>query len=557
MYKLLDVASAEREPTSSSRGADDDARGVDRVLVVACFLAIAFFLLNIVLFRYGRDQGIYAVVADTMLRGGAPYRDAWDFKPPGIFLIYAGARAIFGATEHGIRVVEAFAFASLVWAFTILAKRWVGDWRAGLVAGTLAVGTEAQLEFWHTSQPESFGAVAIAWALVCVTYEPDVEIASGERKRLGAWVAAGALYTIAALLKPPLGGGFVVSLVVLVVTRLRAAPRDERARALIAPTLAFAVGGAVCLALTAAYFAAKGALGDLHETLFVFTPYYTKLGFRPQWLWGFVYMAFEQWSVGFSAFIAAGLGAFLALPALSSRERGAAAHVVAIAATQLLGVGLQAKFFPYHYGAALPLAALLAGLGGWKLWVRARGSVWGLVLLGIALYVLGDARGATRDLEDTFWGRSKMRIATLWSSREARDETNDALYSVADVNAGANRRVAEWLASHTPPDQPVYVWGFEPEIYDLAKRRPASRYVYNVPQRVTWVGGLRERLMDDLARKPPSAIVVEHRDVFPAVTGSSYDSADTLSSFPSLATKLREGYVLAERIEDFDIYVAR
>jgi hypothetical protein len=537
-------------PDEDAPGTKDEEAipGLGKALVVVLVGAIVFLLAQVIAFRYGRDQAIYAMVAEAMLRGGAPYRDAWDFKPPGIFFTYALARGLFGHGEHGVRVLEALGFASVAGAFAVLSRRWVGSWQAGLAGALVAIGTHAQLEFWHTGQPESFGAVALAWALVCVTYSsPD------RRRQHAAWVAAGALYTAAALLKPPLGGGFVVSLLVVCHERWR---RDRSLRSLLAPTLTFAAGGASILGLVALYFAAKGALADLHQTLFVFTPYYTKLSFRPEWFWGFVYLAFEQWVVGYSAFIAAGLGLFMLLPPLSDRERPAAIHVMGVVGFQLIGVGLQAKFFPYHYGAALPFAGLLAGWGFWKLWIRARRSLPAVAAVASFLYILGDSRGATRDLEDTFWTRCKLRLTAL-REPELRDQTNDHLYSVADVNAGANRLVAEWLRAHTSRDSQVYIWGFEPEIYDLAERRPASRYVYNVPQRVSWATETRQLLMRELEASKPEIIIVTHHDVFPAVTGSRLDSADSLRDFRELDDLVRDAYWRVNTIEDFDIYQRR
>jgi 4-amino-4-deoxy-L-arabinose transferase-like glycosyltransferase len=84
--------------------------------------------------RFGRDQGIYAVVADTMLAGGMPYRDAWDSKPPGFFLVCALARGLLGPHEWSIRVLEVHGFASLIPAFAVYAKRFLGDVRPGLMA---------------------------------------------------------------------------------------------------------------------------------------------------------------------------------------------------------------------------------------------------------------------------------------------------------------------------------------------------------------------------------------------------------------------------------------
>ena len=126
------------------------------------------------------------------------------------------------------------------------------------------------------------------------------------------------------------------------------------------------------------------------------------------------------------------------------------------------------------------------------------------------------------------------------------------------MNAVANRAVAAWLDEHTRRDQKVFVWGFEPVIYDLADRDPATRFLYDVPQRVAWAKeAARATLMDDLGRTPAAAIVVEHRDVFPMVTGDAIDSADTLQEFGALRTLLAERYTLVESIEDFDLYLAR
>jgi hypothetical protein len=64
--------------------------------------------------------------------------------------------------------------------------------------------------------------------------------------------------------------------------------------------------------------------------------------------------------------------------------------------------------------------------------------------------------------------------------------------------------------------------------------------------------------MEDLARTPPSAIVVERRDVFPMVTGDAIDSADVLrTSFGALRDLVAERYEHAATIQDFEIYVAR
>ena len=116
----------------------------------------------------------------------------------------------------------------------------------------------------------------------------------------------------------------------------------------------------------------------------------------------------------------------------------------------------------------------------------------------------------------------------------ATTQALDRLASVADVNAVANREVAAFLRARVPADRAVFVWGFEPVIYDLADRAPATRYLYDVPQRVAWAKDARARPPHGATSRParPAAIVVEHRDVFPMVTGDAIDSADTLRELP-------------------------
>jgi len=523
-------------------------------LLLSCGSALLLYLLlQLVLFPYGRDQGIYHVVADNVHKGIAPYRGTWDFKPPGIFFVFALAQTLFGTSQVAIRLLEALGLVSLVGAFCILSRRFVGDIRPGLLGGVFAVLTHVQLEFWHTAQPESFGAMVLAWALVAATWHPRGPSAHHYYQH-GAWALAGALYAAAALLKPPLGGGYVVSLG-FALWKVHQSSSPLRWRRYVMPIVAFVIGGAVPVAATAAYFLAKGAWADLYETLFVFTPHYTKLGFRPEWLLGFIFLSVEQWVFAFSAFNVVGMMLLLALPPLASSERAGMAHVAGVVGFQLVGVALQAKFFPYHYGAALPFAGLLAGWGFWKLWSRARQHAVGLLGCVVMVVLLYDARTATRDTEESFWERCALRMQAL-RNPDLRTSLLDSLGSVADVNAHANRSVAMWLADHLPAGTPVYVWGFEPVIYALSGHPSASRYIYNVPQRVPWSRETsRPILLQELTAHPPSAIVVEHRDVFPVVTGDRLDSAAALAAFPELTNFLSTRYRLATSIEDFDVYV--
>src|SRR3954466_14829819 len=75
---------------------------------LAWTVIIASALLTLT-FSFGRDQGIYALVGEGILRGEAPYKALWDFKPPGIFFVHALAQGLFGKNMMAPRLLEALA----------------------------------------------------------------------------------------------------------------------------------------------------------------------------------------------------------------------------------------------------------------------------------------------------------------------------------------------------------------------------------------------------------------------------------------------------------------
>lgn len=570
----------------------------DRVLVAVCITAIAFFLLQILTFGYGRDQGIYAVVARTILQGGMPYRDVWDFKPPGIFLIFAAARALFGEAQYGIRVLEVLGLLAMIAGMTRLARDLWGDRLIGLTAGAVAAMAHAQLDFWHTAQPESFGGMLTIFALL-LALSGERRRAAGEKRGAAlAWIASGLLFGAAGLLKPPLAGGGAVAAAVIGLHIYRArrakdAKDAENAKdakdatdatdaedakdakdaespapapgaqpkkpwlAAIVPPLFIAAGGALPIALCLAWFAAKGALSHLYHVLFVFTPHYTALGWVGSNPIGMTYHGIAEWLTEYGSLMTVGLLILLAIrPA--RRETYGVALLLSVIGIHIVGVVMQGKFFPYHYGATWPVTAMLAGLGLYRVFERfGRRSPMYTALFFAGVVIVSFGRSSAKDVPGSFLRRCYQRAVAF--TRSPRDqEAIDRLACVADVDAVTNRAAANFIRDRVPAGRLVFVWGFEPVIYDLADRPFSSPYIYNVPQRVTWdKASAREALMRDLAARPPAAIVVEKHDVFPMVTGDAIDSADTLKDFPALRDLLRDRYKLASTIDDLEIHLER
>jgi hypothetical protein len=529
------------------------ARDPDLWLSRVAWAVIVFSLLQILLFGFGRDQGIYAVVGEAVFAGKVPYRDAWDFKPPGVFFAYSFAQALFGRAMVSIRILEIAAFLGVVFAFRHLGREMFGAPAAGLLGGALATFIHAQLEFWHTAQPEAFGGAFTVFALALTT-GPGTSAATFGR-RAASWGVGGILFGLSFLMEPPLGGGAIVCAAYLARAEYE---RLKRPTSFVAPALVMAAGSVSAIAVCALWFWARGAWPHLAWTLFEFTPGYTALGWSGSAL-GFYGYGLGELLTGFSFLLPVGIAAAVVLRPIHGREREALLLVAGIASVHVAGIALQAKFFQYHYSATLPLVAWASGLGLYKVWRRALNfRAAGVVAYAVVVSALVASRVALRHNPGTFWERTADRMAFLLRRDASRAELDRKLYHVVDYDLDLDRRAGEAVARLASPGEPIFVWGFEPAVYWFSRRAPASRYLYNVPQRAAWQREhARTELLRELAATPPAAIVVQHGDVFNFVTGDDLDSHGALATFPELARLLDDRYRLSETVGDLDIYTSR
>lgn len=526
-------------------------------LTACCSLIVVWAASQLLFFGFGRDQSIYALVGRGILEGDMPYRDRWDFKPPGIFLVYAFAEAVFGPVMWGPRLLEAAGLLVSARLLLFLSETYFADRRPGYLAAAIASLVHVQLEFWHTAQPESYAGFLTVVALAAISVNSKTT-----RAQYGLWLVAGACFGAAFLLKPPLGGGALVLAVFLLRQERDVAIAEGKSGArqllaLLMPLVIIGIGAVLPIVVVAMWFWARGAWPALSWTLFEFTPGYTKLGWTDNAAAGF-YRAFENALTKHSALFAVGLVAAGFGGPVSTRDREGLGLVLGVLAVQLAGIGMQAKYFEYHFGASVPLLAFVAGLGWFKIWRAAtREHGGGAVAFASLVVVVGMARVPIYDVPEGFWVRAWERTKGLVGQSEQPDQQawDRRFHYCADFNLSADREVATWLRERTDPSEHIFVWGFEPAIYWLAERRSPSKFIYNVPQRVLWEHDkARNELLADLRNSPPAWFVVQHHDYFKFVTGNDFDSNVALEHDPELSEWLNESYSKVQRIEDFELY---
>jgi len=240
---------------------------VASLLVVA---AIGVIYLN---YPFMGDQALFAVFARMMDHGAVLYRDIWDVKQPAIFVFYLVAGRAFGFSEMGVHLLELLmwlGFAGVVsW---LLHARMRTKWTAALFP-VLMVGS-----YYAAARPKQLTQIealvgpflfAAGWLAL-----PRREGSNRGRLFL-AGVAGGIVLSFKLMLGLVLVALWLPTLVEWV--RRRGGVRSAASR-LVLPIL---TGVAVPISIAVVYFAAKGQLGVLWDTTFVYPPRFIGVVPRP------------------------------------------------------------------------------------------------------------------------------------------------------------------------------------------------------------------------------------------------------------------------------------
>jgi hypothetical protein len=409
------------------------------------------------------DSGVFFYAAQRLLDGGAPYRDIWDHKPPGVYFIDAIGIAIGGQT--GVWFVQ---LASLIAAALIghRALRREFGVAAGLV-GSLA---------WLVALPRLFLADAAQTSFVefyALPLQFGVLLLFGVPLRRSRAVGIGVLGGAALLFKPTLIGIVVaVGLVTLVRSR----------RAAVMPLVLIALGALVPLAIVAAWAAARGVLAEMVDQAVVYNRAYA--GFAP------LSDRIDAVLSGLRLTLPSGLAVVAVgawLYAIASRRFAPTPVGVALVAFPLeIVLSTWGRGYHYYFIPWLPAMAVLTAFAASEL-LRvvpsrlARPALATLVLL--------------------------MSVQpALLVSRLAQTTADGRIHSAA-----------AYLAANSRPQDTVLIWGSHAEVLFLADRLSPTRYVYQyaaVSTRGYATPARVEELLADLHRARPALIVDASRDSF-------------------------------------------
>jgi hypothetical protein len=481
----------------------------------------------------GKDAAVFVLFGERLRDGFVPYRDMWDHKPPGVYLLNAAGQTILPWLDPAL----------VSWVLSVV-----------FTAGSILI---VQAMICRLASRRS----AWLWSLVClvgIASYPMV-LGGGLTEPFALWPLLGATWLVvtrpgrpvsgslpAAELLRDAGCGFLLACACLlslqaapaaIVVGAAAAIGDWRlgpelvkgAARRIAALVAVGVGGFAVAAPTALCLVAVGAWSDALDQLLTYNQAYRN---------------------------AVGSDALLPVVVLM-------VGWLVVAATISVALMLRA---PRNSGRVewISLAWLLA----MTLYLAYQGRLYlhYLVLLApplVALAVAG-TRWLARSLAlpDAGPRLMAMPIAAVFVAGISVSAlvTGDLLVMTLTTEAGAKSdadRAAAWIHEHASRDGSLFVWGDDPALYLLSGLSPSDRYLYEFPLITPGYGSPARTaaVVEEWASHPP-AVIAETPSAVPLFRAPQSDSDDrNLDSMGPLRDFVRRHYVIGASFGAIDLYV--
>jgi 4-amino-4-deoxy-L-arabinose transferase-like glycosyltransferase len=449
------------------------------VLIAATAIVVRLHLLAQPL---DRDEGFYAYSAQRLLAGDVPYRDTFSDKPPVAIVIYAGFMLALGQTPEAIHLGGAIWMAGTAVLMAELARRIIGP-VAGVVAGLLYAVTCAE----STYQGSSINLELLLTPFVVIA----LLVIAAPRVSLKRVLLAGVLLGLALLTKQQAIGHAASAAALLFVHWT--SERDRKFLSLVTRELLLGCGALAVLAVSIVLFYAVGALHEYVDGLWLYN-IQTYVPHEPATrAWSNFAGSIRLMALNnpvFCLFALGGLG--ISLRMADGRSR----WFVPLWWLSNLGaacIGL--RFYKHYFLFPLPAMVLLATYAIDRLiqWTWNRN---GASLRWLIVPVTGVVIAAPLLIQREYF--------FYWStSRHVRELYGPELFAEWG-------RIAEFLAQNSSPNEPIYVYGSEPQVYFLAQRRCATRYAFVHPLTARGDRAIRrqQEAFDQLVRARPAFLLV-------------------------------------------------
>jgi 4-amino-4-deoxy-L-arabinose transferase-like glycosyltransferase len=487
------------------------------LLLLLCLTPIVLYL-PFLGAPFERDEGVYATIAQGLLDGKVPYRDLFDNKPPLVYGWYAISFLLFGESVVAPRIVAAVflsltAVALFHQAKLVLPKpaAWIGAFLFALSTGLPWVALHANTE--------AYMLLPLVSSLMFFTI--------GIKRGGARWFFIAGLLAGAAIMTKQVAVWNLLALSALAFVYHRR-NSDPSWRALV-PTMWLLTGALVVVGAIAVPFAINGALDDL---------LYANIAYN--WVYmGFISNAERLANLGygmlFFCVIAAPLvvGALAGLFIIWKRKASATDYMlIAWGAASAVGVASGGRFFPHYFLHLMPALAVLTGVLVYERFFKDKHAALSIPAVALSTFVIVASLGTTTVL--------------YLAPTQAEEQVSPSVHHQKEWEA-SSQQLGEYLRARTGPDDAIFNYGRESQVYFYADRQPAIPYFYD------WAIQYKAAPMDE--------VLAQLRATKPAYIVDSLQAPifeDWAAAHPiEWREFLNEEYMYAGRIYFADVFVRR
>lgn len=489
--------------------------GRNRSLLLVLLAGLVFGVSSLAYPRTSIDSPLFTYVADTILQGGLPYRDAWDMKSPGIFFAYALELFLMGRSAVGLRMFDIAWQLCTAMTLVLIARRFLATPGFAWIAGFSHLFLYYSQEFWSWAQPDGWLSLPLAMSILFLARGVEYD-------RSPDWSVAGVGVALAALFKLPFG---LVGVVLLLVA-LKAPWRDKTvlARRLVSLALGFLAP----LLVVVVFFAVRGGLSDLVTTQFHFVPEYVRQ--LHDGMTGECVLKALARPVALPLYGLVGLGIASAVFSSGWRRKK---PVLGWALVGWLCVGVlvvvwHGHYLGYHFLPLLAQAAILSAVPMCTIierrWER-RGAFVALLVFLTAL--------------------------SLVSARKLVQHARFGLHVLqTQKSADAWEPIGSYLRQRTSPEDRIQVWGNVPAIYVHAQRRASSRFFYALPVAGAWEGlDFRQLFLQEFTENKPAYFILVKAEPRRHCPATYIDEWADFQNFEALKQKVQTEYEVEDQSE--------
>ena len=473
-------------------------------------------------FWYG-DEGIFAAVARNLNFGGVLYLDAWDNKPPMIYLTYQAIFKFLGVSMFSLRLVTLIVVLATVAAIYEIGQTVMSAKKALIAAFIFGFLTSLRIIEGNLALTEIFMILPISLAfLVVIKRNFDVR----------SLFIAGVLFAIASLYKQ-VGVLEAAALgIYLFLMHIKVGKGIFDRKNVIdffvkAGTLA--LGFFVVYLIVILYFLPKGLVDDY--IFAAYTYYRIYLGESPRYALLINILKF----LPIVAAVVYGLWKVrVSHPGGGSKQLDIFHLLLLWMAFSFLGSYFSGRTYGHYLVQAAPALSLVLASITTKIKFQKEQVIFAICFFLPLIFL-------TKILFTDFLSGGPLNQVKYWSNflgYFGGAKSTEDFNNFFDRNVNSIMAVSDYMKGIGIDGKSTYIWGDWPWLYAIADLKNPSRFVTSFHVFGVPIG--KEEVISDLVEKPPEFII---------------KPTTSIGYFKELELVLDESYTLASKVDGVEIFV--